>query len=51
MKVKVKMLKDYYLETGKHLVWWKGDIIEIDEVKDQVNLDYLLDEGYIEIIE
>ena len=48
-KRKVRMLKDYYPTAYiKDGVWWKGDIVEIDEVKDQVSVDYLIDEGYCE---
>ncbi|WP_273717075.1 hypothetical protein [Alkalihalobacillus pseudalcaliphilus] len=50
-KIKVRMLKDYYKEGGKHEVWWAGDIREIDEITDQVNVDYLEESGFIERIE
>lgn len=52
MTVKVLMLKDYYpteyIDDG---VWWKGDVIEIDEVEAQVSVDFMVDEGICEIIE
>lgn len=47
---KVRMLEDYYKEGGKHEVWWSGDIMEIDEVTQQVDVDYLIDAGYCEEI-
>ena len=47
---KVRMLEDYYYEGGNHEVWWKGDVMEIDEVERQVCVDYLIDEGYCEDI-
>lgn len=51
MKRKVRMLKDYYpTEFMADGVWWKGDVIEIDEVDSQVSVDYLIDEGYCEEI-
>lgn len=45
---KVRMLADYYKEGGKHEVWWSGDVMEIDEVTQQVSVDYLIDAGYCE---
>jgi hypothetical protein len=48
MTVKVRMLKDYYYEGGKHEVWWSGEVREIDEVAQQVSVDYLIDAGYCE---
>lgn len=51
MKYKVRMLNDYYYEHGKHEVWWSGDVKVIDEIRDQVNVDYLEETGYVEVIE
>jgi hypothetical protein len=51
MKRKIRMLKDYYYEGGKHEVWWAGDVLEIDEVAKQVSVDYLVDAGYCEDVE
>jgi hypothetical protein len=51
MRVRVRMLKDYYKEGGKHVVWWAGEVRKIDEVLDQVSVDYLIDEGYCEEID
>ncbi len=46
--IKVRMLEDFYREGGKHEVWWAGDIREIDEVRDQIDVDYLEDTGVLE---
>ena len=51
MKRKIRMLQDYYYEGGKHEVWWAGDEMEIDEVAQQVSVDYLIDAGYCEDVE
>ncbi|QWU14251.1 hypothetical protein SAMN04487895_101543 [Paenibacillus sophorae] len=51
MKARVKMLKDYYYPHGKHEVWWSGNERVIDEIKDQVCIDYLEIDEYIEVIE
>ncbi|MBU5266245.1 hypothetical protein [Virgibacillus proomii] len=51
MKVKARILQDYYpTEFIADGVWQKGYVIEIDEVRDQVNIDYLVDTGVIEVI-
>lgn len=49
---KVRMLEDYYpTEYISDGVWWSGDIIEIDEVRDQVSVEYLIDTGVCEEME